>query len=50
MIKIVWYLRDELELKVDGLNWEVFIFRDLKWFFSFSFFGFFVIVGFVLFL
>ncbi len=49
MIKIARYLRDELEPKVDGLNWEAFILRDSKRLSSFSLFGFFATAGFVLF-
>jgi hypothetical protein len=49
MRKIGRYLRDELEPKVAGLEWEAYVNRDSKRFSQFSIIGFFASSGFILF-
>lgn len=49
MRKIGRYLRDELEPKVAGLEWEAFVNQDSKRFSHFSIIGFFAASGFILF-
>lgn len=49
MVKIARYLRDELEPKVEGLEWEAYVNKDSGRFSGFSIIGFFAAGGFVLF-